>query len=70
MVVPQDSRGPQPQPLVAGGPVKRGAVSLTGGTKGGWIHVAFKFSSILFLVKVPGLGSGSVRVRVCVCFAP
>ena len=26
-----------------------------------------KFSSILFLVKVPGFRSGTVCVRVCVC---
>lgn len=28
--------------------------------------MAFKFSSILFLVKVPGFGSGALCVCVCV----
>lgn len=32
------------------------------GSEGGWSPVAFKFSSILFFVKAPGLGSGTLRV--------
>lgn len=64
-----ESRQPQPKLSLVGWLIgeKRGLCiqfEQSRGSEGGWSPVAFKFSSILFLVKVPGLESGTVCVGV------